>query len=491
MDRVPLASLKNSADDWSPKLKKYPHFDAPLSENDILDLVTDPARVAKNTFYPFMRYEQKHQPFRTKKSGKPKKKNRPIRFASRRDSYIFAYYRFLLSASYERLLKENGVSNSVIAYRKLKQPDGSGKSNINFAMDAFRRIKECQNCAVVALDVASFFESLDHLRLKSLWCRVLGVESLPQDHAAVFKAITKYAVANRDDVYERLGFSAKEDVHGKERLVYKTKFKDMPAKLCSNTEFQQKICGRGGKFKSLIDVNRRPFGIPQGSPISDLLANVYLLDYDIAMSAYASEKSGFYYRYSDDIILIIPGGASEAFAAITFATEEIRKQGDRIFIKEQKTSALTYHSRTDGHQDFNPLTERQGRNGVEYLGFRFNGREVFFRDSTISNLYRKISAGIKMECRKSVSRYPGKDLSFLMKSFDYPALMGKYGRVKDFKPSDDVKRWTFWTYARRASQIFGLEGRPLLRQLRNFKSIVRTRVARDMEKALMRATQQT
>lgn len=487
MDRVPLASLKDTSEEWSPKLKKYPHFDAPIREQDIIDLVRDPARVAANSFYPFMRYEQKWQPFRSKKSGKPKKKTRPIRFASRRDAYILAYYRHILSTPYEELLKYHGISESVIAYRKIKTPGGSGKSNIHFAMDAFDRIKECGNCAVVALDISSFFESLDHNRLEILWCRTLGVNQLPPDHAAVFKAITKYAVVDRDAAYERLGFSAKEMVKGKERLVYKTKFKDMPTKLCSDLEFRQKICGHGKTYKSLVDVNRKPFGIPQGSPISDLLANLYLIDFDIAMSRYAEDRSGFYYRYSDDIILIIPGGETQATDTITFATTEIRKQGDRIFIKESKTSALIYNNDGNDQQSFKIITGKQGKNGVEYLGFRFDGKQVFFRDATIANLYRKVSAGIKVECRKSVTRFPGKDLNFLLHTFDYPALMGKYGRVKGFMPTDDVKRWTFWTYAKRSTQAFGTQGRPLLRQLRNFKLIVRTRVSRDMARALARA----
>ena len=41
---------------WLPVLKRYPHFDKYLPEDEIIRLVSDPERVAKNAFFPFILY---------------------------------------------------------------------------------------------------------------------------------------------------------------------------------------------------------------------------------------------------------------------------------------------------------------------------------------------------------------------------------------------------------------------------------------------------
>ena len=137
-----------------------------------------------------------------------KKKERPIRYASRRDAYIFSYYRYLLSEKYEAELNTLGVSNCVIGYRKIPV-DGElnrGKCNIHFAKDAFDAVSELGDCCAIALDISSYFENIDHQILRKIWCRLLAVDELPPDHEHVFKNITRYAVVDREEVYQRLGY---------------------------------------------------------------------------------------------------------------------------------------------------------------------------------------------------------------------------------------------------------------------------------------------
>lgn len=478
---------------WRPDLKNYPHFDAAISISEIEALVRDPLRVAKNTFYPFMRYEQRWQPFRQRKNAegvieRPDKKKRPIRFASRRDAYILSYYRHQLAERYEVALAAAGVSDSVIAYRKLRDHRGRGKSNIDFAADAVDAIRAIGTCAVVALDISSFFETLDHELLRQKWCRLLDVDELPPDHAAVFRAMTKYAVVDREAVYERLGYMERVlDDAGNERLKYTLTFREMPRKLCSNADFRRKICGVGGEYRSLVRTNRKPFGIPQGAPISDLLANIYMIDFDVAAREYCAARGGVYYRYSDDILMIVPGGADEAMAARSFAGETIRVHGDRLKIKDSKTVAALFEPVGDGTLQYAHVSGRQGRNGLEYLGFRYDGAKVAIRDATMAKLYRKVSLGIKAEVAALIRRYSGYDASELEKKFDYSAFFQRYGRVEDFDAGDDYDKWTFWTYARRAFHRFGATGTPIPRQLRRFKLIVKTRVPREIDRQLTKA----
>jgi hypothetical protein len=473
--------------DWEISLKWYPHFDAVISRGDAEKLASDPQAVATNKVYPFLRYIERWQPYRSKKTGKPAKKARPIRFASRRDAYILSYYRHILAAKYEDILCEAGLSETVIAYRKLKAPSGSGKSNIEFAKDAFDGIAALGNCAAVALDISSFFEHLDHALLRKQWCRILGVSDLPPDHQAIFKALTRYAVVDRDEVYRRLGYIEDQLINGKVRPAYTRAYKDMPKKLCSNAEFQEKICGRGGKYKSLVDVNRKPWGIPQGSPISDLLANFYLIDFDIILKKYCEDRGGFYLRYSDDLLIVLPGGEAEAHAACAFAGSEIANHGSKLKIKDKKTAALVFELDGAGRQRFRHVAGQMGKTGLEYLGFRYDGRNVCLRNSTLSNLYRKISGAVKAKCHGIIARYPGKDLAYLISRFDLSSFYERYGRVRDFDPRSDVRSWTFWTYAKRATKVFGKQGLGIPKQLKNFRLVIERRLYSDMATFLSKA----
>lgn len=469
--------------DWSPALKHYPHFDKPIRPSDIETLVRNPEAVAKNPFYPFLRFEEKWQPFRTPAGGKPKKKVRQLRFASRRDAYIYSYYRHLLRVPYEAALETRGLSANVIAYRKLTTLGGKGKSNIDFALDAFTAIRSYGAAAVVTLDISQFFESIDHELLREKWCALLGQPELPPDHAAVFRAITKYSVVDRDAAYERLGYLSWMPKGASKIPVYTTGFRDMPRQLCSNAEFREKICGKGGKYPSLIKQNPDNFGIPQGSPISDMLANLYLMDFDTALKAYVEPLGGTFFRYSDDIIIILPGDDIQAFAARDFAMSEIKKHGSNIQIKKSKTSVLQYFPAPKG-QSFLKLDGEQGSNGLEYLGFRYDGRFVFLRDATLSRLYRKLTKSLRAEAHSLVKRYPGKNAAFVESKFKPSSFMQRYGRVEDFDSSASYDTWTFWTYAKRAIETFGPLGHPIGGQLKNYGLIVRSRMKHEISKAL-------
>lgn len=238
MEDGETAWLPDAAD-----LKQYPHFDKPLSIKKIKALVNDPLRVQQNTFYPFMRYDQSWQPFRKKIGGKPERKERPIRYASRRDAYIYAKYRHDLALLYEKKLEEFGVSACPLAYRKIAKggQSPSGKCNIDFAKDAFDHVDSYGNCIAVALDISKFFESLDHKLIYKMWCELLDCENLPPDHLAVYKNITKYAYVMQRDVYLSLGYIVLEKIGSRFRDKYTIAHKDIPKQLCDGKRFRDKI----------------------------------------------------------------------------------------------------------------------------------------------------------------------------------------------------------------------------------------------------------
>ena len=333
-------------EDWhlsKKDLKNYPHFDRIISEQRAEAYATDADAVAKHAFFPFIQYKQRWRRFR-KPGEKRDVKVRPIRYAARRDAYIFLFYRFILSKFYEAELARLDLCGSVLAYRQIPLPAGKGgKCNIHFAYDAIRKIKELGKCSAISLDISAFFESLDHDRLKRVWCRMLGVTRLPPDHFNVFKAITKYAWVDKEAAYERLGhFGEKPSKDGRTiQKGYTTPYHKVPKQLCDAAEFRRKIAG-WGDLASIIKRNDKTFGIPQGAPISDILANLYLLDFDDAVAGRAKQRGGAYFRYSDDILIVIPGDQDAGETLMSEVCELIRRFGPELKIKDKKTSLITF-----------------------------------------------------------------------------------------------------------------------------------------------------
>jgi len=488
-DRSHPLSLRGAVTtDWQPRprdLKRYPHFDNYLRPEEALATATDPARVASNPFFPFLRYVKKWRPYRP--SERPPKE-RPIRYASRRDAYIFARYRHVLAQRYEVELQRLGIQDCPIAYRKIpvSGPAGPGKCNIDFAKDAFDSILAMGICCVVALDISSYFENLDHARLRALWCRLICVSQLPPDHEAVFRAITRYAVVDRDKAYERLGLIGMKTKSGRPVKGFLRGFKEIPTQLSTPKEFRLKIAGGDPSLPSLIERNKQPYGIPQGAPISDILANLYLIDFDARMAHYARSLAGRYLRYSDDILIIVPGGAADGQRARDYAMSEVTNFGPQIRIKPEKTSVIAYVPDGRDNATFTFVEGEQGKNGLEYLGFRFDGRSIYLRDSTLSGFYRKITHSIRHEVHAFTARYPGKSVDFLIQKFDTEALVKKFGRVEDFDPNSECQDWTFWTYARRAARKFGPRGQPIFRQIRGHRELIANRTRKEFTKALTR-----
>ncbi len=464
-------------DQWVPKPKRYPHFSAPLSASKTEAIATSPSMVARHAFLPFITYEKKWRRF--KKGEKREPKVRPIKFASSTDANIFSYYRDLLSRPYEQILVEREIADCVIAYRKIPVEPGKpqGKCNIHFTNEVFDLVRLMKRCCVVALDVKAFFESLDHDRLKQVWCQLLGKTRLPEDHYAVFKQLTRQPTVSRDVAFERLGYS-KRDKKGVLRYVVARD--EIPQKLCSNGRFREEVAKRDkGK---LIIPNPYSFGIPQGAPLSDLLANVYLLEFDATMSAYVKRKGGHYRRYSDDILIIVPGDGRAGRGAREFAERLMRRQGSRLEIKREKTSTACF-ALSGGQLTCRNVGSLKNTQGLEYLGFRFDGRNIYIRNSTISNLQRKIRSACWHEAQELVARYPGKTKHFIMeKHFD--VLFRRFARVPDFERHRDCRKWTFWTYIRKSTAVFGKRGHCIYRQLGRTESLARSWLEKDIEGAL-------
>ena len=215
--------------------RPYIHFDLPLSPQDAASYVSDPGRVASHAFYPLLTYDIVTPRIRKSQSGTTKSfakdpKHRSIAYPAHKDGYIFSYYKFMLEPLYEKWLKANGLSTAVTAFR-----GSTGENNVTLAKKAFEFIKANPGCRIVATDVKSFFDTIDHERLRKTWAYFLSVSWLPDNHHAVYKAVTRYSVVPRHKAYNlfRIPLSSRLDKHGD------------PKRLCTSKQFREKLVPRG------------------------------------------------------------------------------------------------------------------------------------------------------------------------------------------------------------------------------------------------------
>ena len=481
---------------WEPEvgdLKRYRHFDGPLTLDEIKAFVRDPAQVARHSFRPLLHFQKKWRraPRRLRDGSLEKRgvKTRPIRYACRKDSYVYKHYRELLSQLYERRLQDLGLQSCVLAYRRIPVSASTPgcKSNIHFADDAFKAISKMGKCCAVAIDISGFFDSLNHERLKEHWQKLLNVDRLPDDHFAVFRSVTQYRYVDRDAAFVALGYSRFED--GVPR--YAVDPKNIPTRLCTPAQYRDAIVA-GGLVKRHTD----KFGIPQGTPISDVLANLFLIDFDVAMQKYAVGRGGIYMRYCDDILLILPGDGRAARSACIFTTGKIKESGTELSINRDKTEVVCFTGKPDNRcyalaikKGTTRKFRKSNNDGISYLGFRFDGSSVFLRNSTIANLRGKIARTCRAVAHQHINRHPGKDIIWLLSHLPIREVENRFLQVRDFEEAvEDANEqgksafsvMTFWSYVTNAQEVFGGRAAGLLRQLRSVDVQITSHLRKDV-----------
>jgi hypothetical protein len=164
---------------------------------------------------------------------------------------------------------------------------------------------------------------------------------------------------------------------------------------------------------------------------------------------------------------------------------EISNHGDELKIKPEKTGIVKFRKLSHGHE-FKHISGAQGRNGLEFLGFRFNGSKVYLKDSTMSRFHRKMVFGVRREAEAQARRYPGKGVEFILEQMNFDDISQRYGSVEDFHHKRDYRDWTFWTYAKRASHQFGDLGDPILRQVIGYRRKLKDLSRAEVTKAVTR-----
>lgn len=429
--------------------KRYFHFDLPVSEEDFekwkLDL-QNPDVIRKRAFYPFVKTwlikKRFAQDSVTGKRVKLKQaERRPICFASHQDAMIFSWYAFQISYAVESSIVEQGLSDCILAYR------AQGKNNVHFAKETFDWITATvaeKPCVVLSFDVKSFFDKLDHSLLKASWINLLGSKGLPDDHYAIYKAMTRFQFVEEEKFVAHIG-EAEFKARKKKR------------RLTNPDQFRTEVIGG-----NLCSKNAEKFGIPQGSPLSAVLSNLYMLSADELLNSFAQSRGGIYRRYCDDLLFALPLGYQE----------ECEQQVESVLslmqlpINHKKTERRFLHTLPSG--DIQCVDEKGVARSIQYLGLEFNGRTVRLRPSSLCRYHQRVRRGISRTVGVAFSKKSKSKTGF--KVFKR-ALYERYTHLGKFN---------FITYAHMAAEI--TRSYKIKDQCRRSVELVNTRIEKEIER---------
>lgn len=398
--------------------KNYSHFDRRIKLEKMEMIYKNKNLVCKHAFFPFIKNDIETIKF---SNGRKKTKKREICYCSHKDRTIYMYYSWLLNNYYNEYAIQHDVNDCAIAYRtNLK------KNNINFAEEVFHFISNC-SCTIIVGDFTNFFNNINHFQLKNLLLKLLNFsnavndDKLPLDYYTLFKNITKYSMVELKDILTMKGFQ--------NSLVGITKLNKL-----SKIDITQEI--KNGTIK--VNKNKKSFGIPQGSPISAILSNIFMLEFDRELNSYSKSKGGLYRRYSDDFIIVIPNGDIEEM------TSNLNNQVNLCMdleLNEDKTFHYTFDFTTKILKDHN-----SNEAILDYLGFTFNGNTVEVRGKTTSKYYYRMYRKAKVV--KKVNNYNKRNNK---RSIVPKELYQKYS-VKGLMNNS---RGNFISYIKRSKKIFG------------------------------------
>jgi hypothetical protein len=307
-----------------------------LDDQTLATFKVSPEEVATRSFLPLLGYTKVER--RMDFSGPfpaLAPKERQIRYAGHADSAVYSLYAADLSMRYDAELQRRGLGGVVLAYRS-----GIG-NNVHFAKSLFDEVTERGDCVVVCLDVSKFFDNISHAILKANLIR-----------------LSNYEYVTKEDLEPAVGRIRKRHI-------------------CDVETFRTKV-------RPLIKRNTADHGIPQGTPLSGLFANISMLDVDEHVHRLMTGFGGSYRRYSDDIALVFEDEAQVA-PALDAITEALLE--NHLEINKKKT--CTSYVRQTGS------TQTVSGDDLQYLGFIYNGRHILVRPGSMTNFYARMKRGIR------------------------------------------------------------------------------------------------
>jgi len=179
---------------------------------------------------------------------------------------------------------------------------------------------------------------------------------------------------------------------------------------------------------NLVFTNSASYGIPQGSQMSAVLSNRYMLDFDSEMKRIAQTTGGFYRRYSDDILWIChPNNAS-------YIEEELKRSlaelGGTTKVNEAKSERSTFRREADGRLACDTP--------IQYLGFTFDGISTRIRSQTLSKFWRRFVYAARAAKRAANQSTTAPGVVYKRKIYRQFTRLGHRNLLTYAKRSEDV-----------------------------------------------------
>lgn len=489
--------------DWF-KARGYLHLDNKITFADrsrVFRYVSNDKLVARHAFLPLIHKVITQRRLKSidnldkKKNNKDTQKLRPLHYAGHMDSQIYAYYaNVVLAEPYKSILEaDEELNKCVTAYRRIPADDcpNRNKNNIDFAKEVFDEIKRRGECVAMAFDIESFFTNLDHQLLKERWCAVLDKEQLPDDHYNIFKSSTNFRFININDFRVKgKGFDEKKLAQYRKEGI--RSLLKSPNELKELTQTKRLIVHKNQRKNRN---NERRIGIPQGLPISSILANIYMLPFDrLMIETVVKAKGAFYRRYSDDIVIVCQVDQAKEISELI--KESIQGDNVRLSISEKKTEVSYFKhekvGKTERLQVYRLSNgERKFNVPFAYLGFEFYGYQTLIKSAKLAGFYRRMKTSIKRKNRMAERRMEKEltDKKIIYKTrlyrlYTYKGIKSRNLKTKDIRfEKDGFGQYQFinkgekprkyrgnaLTYAQRASRI--MNENKILRQYRRHQEI--------------------
>ncbi|MGX5854945.1 reverse transcriptase domain-containing protein [Dyadobacter jiangsuensis] len=479
--------------DWL-RLRPYIHISPRLgckskkrTKHYVTTYVNDSENLATHRFSPLLHYKivdhrYKRDGSKKLESGKIgrayKVKIRPIYYANHLDTQIFAFYADKINKRLQEIYESDiNLSNSVIGYRAIQSNARRNKCTIDFAREVFEFISNHKehHISVVCLDIASFFDNLNHSVLKSAWGRLFEQVLLSKEDYQVFKATTRPYYIDLEELIPLLPDFDKRSLN----LVNKSK----RASLFDSFQQFRSIVYSNKLLRKYGGPNNGEKGIPQGTPISAVLSNLYFLQSDIEILKITSPLEGLYRRYSDDILLICP---TDQVENVIKTVKDIIERQLSLKIQDNKTiiASLTRSSPTDSWtiNATNSKGQTVGQS-VGYLGFEFDGNRIRIRNSSISKYYRGLKRAIRRRAFYAKVQLEKNKLSNVKKD-DWIFRAGIFRKKTHLgakrKKIDGRVFWgNYISYVKNAGHVMGdTHIKSINRQVRNHWKIVANEIER-------------
>lgn len=387
--------------------KRYPHFDQQVSMGrvSVQKQFLNRNRVSKHGFYPFIHYVQVHEIYGKKAKVKPRK----LYYSSHRDRCIYQRYAFLLNEFYNEEMKFLNLDKVSIAYR-----NNLKKNNIDFAKVAFDSIREYSDCWIYQGDFKEFFDSFDHNYLKERIASLLNVKNLPEDFYAIFKNVAKFRYIERSQIEKIYDMSQKGTIP-----------KDIFEKCKEQISSQNKV------------------GIVQGSPVSAIFSNIYMIEFDKLLNDFVTNLNGKYMRYSDDFLLIIPKICEEKRKEVGTFIKQTIDNIPGLTIQSEKTDTFYYKGNTIVD------CSSKERKSLDYLGFVFDGQAVTVRAKSIAKYYYRMHKKAKTIGKSKWMTKKGNKIT----ASELYLLYSKSEKIDNL----DVRKQTYIDYIIKAKKVLELK----------------------------------